>query len=172
MNKLKEKWVDVGLVVICIVALFFISNRNFRIIAGVAIIFCIVDFFSKPVEEKEPETNEELLSDEEMEQELLDDGEFSYDNYDEVCCPKCGAYLGKGVTECDQCGYGKLEFPEVCPSCGKVNEDQMSFCAYCNYKFEKKVYAPIKSQEELEDEYSSEEPSDNEEPNEDSEGEQ
>lgn len=165
MNKFKEKWFDVVLVIICIVALFFVSNRNFRIVGVVAIIFCIIDFVSKPVEEKEIKDDEEMLSDEEMEEKLLEEGEFSYDNYDEVCCPKCGAYLGKGVKECDDCGYGKLEYPKVCPKCGKVNEDQMSFCAYCNFKFEKKVYTPSKSQEELDEEYSSEELSDSEELN-------
>ena len=151
MDKLREKWYDVVLTVICVVAIIFIGNRNFRIVGVVAIIFCIVDFFSKPVEEKEEEINENLLSDEEMEQELLDEGEFDYDNYDEVCCPNCGAYLGQGVKECDQCGYGKLEYPEVCPKCGKPNEDKMSFCAYCNYKFEKNSYAPKKPLQEIEE---------------------
>lgn len=153
MNKLKEKWYDVLLAVISIVAMIFVENRNFRIIGVVAILFCIVDFFSKPVEEKKTEENEFVLSDEEMEEELLSEGEFSYDNYDEVCCPNCGAYLGKGVKECDQCGYGKSEYPEVCPKCGKPNEDKMSFCAYCNYTFEKQENISRRSDEELQEEY-------------------
>lgn len=157
MNKLKEKWFDVVLIVICIIAIIFINNINFRIVGAVAIIFCVIDIFSKPVEEKKPEGNEFVLSDEEMEEELLSEGEFSYDNYDEVCCPNCGAYLGRGVKECDQCGYGKSEYPDVCPKCGKPNEDKLSFCAYCNHKFEKQVFTPRKSNMEFNDEYNTEE---------------
>ncbi len=137
MEKLKQKWYDIVLILVCIAVVIFFDNRNVRIIGIVAVIFCAIDFFSKPVEEKKVEHNENVLSDEEMEQELLGDGEFSYDNYDEVCCPKCGAFIGQGVTSCKQCGYGKSDYPEVCPNCGKPNEDKLPFCAYCNSKFDK-----------------------------------
>lgn len=141
MKRLKEKWLDLLVTVVCIVAAILIDNRNFRIIAVVVGIFCIYDFFSKePVKKEKEDKDKDVLSDEEMEDELLGEGEYSYDNYDEVCCPKCGAYLGKGKTTCDVCGYGKQKYEEVCPECGKRNEDDLDTCAYCNHPLKLNVY--------------------------------
>ncbi len=78
------------------------------------------------------------ISNEELEEELTEDGELSYDEYDKVCCPECGEYLGEGVTVCKTCGYGKITSVIVCPKCGKTDEDHLGFCAYCDYEFETK----------------------------------
>jgi 4-hydroxy-3-methylbut-2-en-1-yl diphosphate synthase IspG/GcpE len=77
----------------------------------------------------------ELVSDDEICEELLEDGEFSYDNYDEVCCPECGEYLGEGVTVCNSCGYNKEKEDIICPNCGRLDEDHQGFCSYCDYEF-------------------------------------
>ncbi len=87
------------------------------------------------IDEKE-ET--QVLDDKEMEDVLLKDGEYSYDDYDKVCCPECGAFIGENVGECDNCGYGKPVEVQVCPKCGKQNEDNLDFCAFCNYNFKTK----------------------------------
>ncbi len=75
---------------------------------------------------------------EELVEELTEDGELSYDEYDKVCCPECGEYLGEGVTVCKTCGYGKITASIVCPNCGKNDEDHLGFCSYCDYEFDTK----------------------------------
>ena len=75
---------------------------------------------------------------EELVEELTEDGELSYDEYDKVCCPECGEYLGEGVTVCKTCGYGKITASIVCPNCGKTDEDHLGFCSYCDYEFDTK----------------------------------
>ncbi len=75
---------------------------------------------------------------EELVEELTEDGELSYDEYDKVCCPECGEYLGEGVTICKTCGYGKITASIVCPNCGKTDEDHLGFCSYCDYEFDTK----------------------------------
>ena len=79
----------------------------------------------------------ELTSDD-LSEELTEDGEFSYDNYDEVCCPECGEYLGAGVEMCKSCGYGKTEQIITCPNCGRTDEDNLGFCTYCDFEFDSK----------------------------------
>ncbi len=78
------------------------------------------------------------ITSEELEEELTEDGELSYDEYDKVCCPECGEYLGEGVTVCKTCGYGKITASFTCPNCGKLDEDHLGFCAYCDYEFDTK----------------------------------
>lgn len=128
-NKLKYYICGALAVLLLLERLFIKNNIVFTIVLAVMlIIFVTIDDGVKK------ETAEDV--DPELEEELIADGEYTYDNYDEVCCPKCGAFLGKDVTSCSQCGYGKEEKEDiVCPQCGKVNEDGLDFCAYCNYDF-------------------------------------
>ena len=95
-------------------------------------------FFGKEPEESEDEEVEVYI--ENIEDELLEEGEFDYENYDEVCCPECGAYLGKGVTACGECGFGQ-ERDSTCSYCGKYLDEgdaDIGFCPYCNHSFNKK----------------------------------
>ena len=40
---------------------------------------------------------------------------YMYENYDDVCCPECGEYLGKDVLKCPSCGYFKGDVaPQFC----------------------------------------------------------
>jgi len=82
---------------------------------------------------EEPEN--EVLSDDEMEEFILEEGEFSYENYDEVCCPKCGEFLGNANTKCPTCGYSKEDIQQFCENCGKLREDKIDFCPYCNTNY-------------------------------------
>lgn len=85
-------------------------------------------------EDNEEDIENECVILEDIDDVLLENGEFNYDNYDEVCCPKCGAYLGQGVDKCTECDFGQEE-PSVCPSCGKFLEEddgEIGFCPYCN----------------------------------------
>lgn len=128
-----------SLLLIAVLVFMFLIRKRIVFVMGAVIIACIgVDIYGKFKGQTDEEINESddgSISDDE--EQLIEDGEYSYDNYDEVCCPKCGAYLGKGVTVCKQCGWGESEYPAVCPNCGKPNEDNLPFCAYCNYQFKK-----------------------------------
>lgn len=136
--KIKISWYDIVLAVALGVCLFFVKNTFFRFTLVVFLLFILIDVLTKPLykdTKDTEETDENVVSDEEMEDVLLEDGEYSYDNYDEVCCPKCGEYLGKDVTICEGCGYGKEKVPTICPNCGKTVEDNIGFCTYCDYEF-------------------------------------
>ena len=115
-----------------------ILNNMIITIACLAIfIILMTGIFDEPAKtEEKAEEDDEILSDEEMEEILLEDGEFSYDNYDEVCCPECGEYLGIGVTKCSSCGYNNSDENQVCPNCGRQIEDKVDFCTYCDYEFD------------------------------------
>ena len=144
MNKKIKAISIVTLIALIIVNFFTIKNKYAFIILGVILIFVLFGIFDESKPEAEKEVDENVLSDEEMEEELLSEGEFSYDNYDEVCCEKCGEYLGVDVTKCPSCGYSKIaeenddSEDETCPNCGKPKDDGMSFCTYCDYEFNKK----------------------------------
>lgn len=140
MKKINVFWQIVILIIslaIFVINKITLDNRMLSLACVAIVIIVFVGKYIATDDEKvvEEEIDEELLTDEEMEEALLDDGEFSYDNYDEVCCPECGEYLGKGVTVCESCGYGKSNIPSVCPNCGRDVEDDLDFCAYCNYEF-------------------------------------
>lgn len=79
--------------------------------------------------------NSDESKDVDVEDELLEDGEYSYDNYDEVCCPECGEYLGKGITKCTSCEFDQ-EISTVCNNCGKPREENIDFCPFCDKDYE------------------------------------
>jgi hypothetical protein len=94
----------------------------------------LFDFLKKDNASDDTEDEaEECVLLEDIDEVLLEDGEYSYENYDKVCCPECGAYLGEGVRVCPECGHGK-ETRSSCPFCGKPldEDDDIGFCPYCN----------------------------------------
>ncbi len=145
MNK-KIKAIAVVALIALIAVNFFIIKNSYIGTVLISVLICIILFgiFDEKKPEAEKQVDENVLSDEEMEEELLSDGEFSYDNYDEVCCEECGEYLGVGVTKCPSCGYSKDaeenddKEVDTCPNCGKPKDDGMDFCTYCDYEFNKK----------------------------------
>ncbi len=131
---------DIILMIIAMLAIYFVNYFPIQVGCLVIILISFVDIFYIAKNINIVQTDE-LLSDEEIEEELLFDGEFSYEIYDEVCCPDCGAFLGKNVNKCENCGYGMSIYPEICPNCNQENTDKLEFCAYCGEKFQKIDYS-------------------------------
>ncbi len=143
---LRKNWNNVSVIIFAVALGAYFRTMPILVIAGFLILFCVIEMVYNP-KKKEVEENPELLSDEEMEEQLLSDGEFSYEDYDKVCCPKCGDFLGEGVTTCNSCGYGYGKYPATCPECGKENNEDMDFCAYCDVKFSPVVHKQMSDME-------------------------
>lgn len=143
LNK-KVKVIIIACLVIALGLNFFTINNRYILIVGiVALVLVLFGLFDeKKEEDTEKEEDSNVASDEEMEETLLGDGEYSYDDYDKVCCEKCGAYMGEGVDVCPSCGHVKsgsetAKKQKVCPNCGRPIEDDLDFCTYCDYEFKK-----------------------------------
>jgi len=139
LNKISlTKRIVSTILMLAVIAGNFFSLKNMTLTFAVLIIWGIYisgvfEQSSEKVIEDDPD--DEVLSDEEMDEFILDNGEFSYDNYEDACCPKCGDFLGIDVTICPSCGYNKDNQPQVCEQCGKVREDDIDFCPYCNRNY-------------------------------------
>lgn len=144
INKKVKALIIVVIALAFVANLVTIKNKYISIVCLGVIFVLLIGLFDekKEPEEDDGEDEEDVASDEEMEAELLSKGEYSYDNYDKVCCEECGAYLGEGVDVCPECGHVRAgseeaEKTKVCPNCGKPIEDDVGFCTYCNYEFKK-----------------------------------
>jgi len=123
------------LALIIITNIFTINKKLISYACLIIFAFVISGIYDEPKPEKiEDIPDPDVLNDEEMDDFILEDGEFSYDNYDEVCCPECGEYLGKDVLICPNCKNANEDLPEVCQNCGKTREE-IDFCPYCNHYY-------------------------------------
>ena len=70
---------------------------------------------------------------------LLENGEYTYDTFDDKICPKCGSTNIKDWLVCSECGeslVGEDEEKEYCPNCGDERNDESDYCQTCGYRFD------------------------------------